>query len=100
MNPRQLFVLIVGLACLVLAGVRIAKNFSPTPTEIAAAKNRVIWRCRADGYETNLTVAEIDKFFADGKWRLDATNAAVKLVECPKCGKIELEQLSVPVAQK
>ncbi len=103
MNPRQLIVLILGVACLVFAGIQLHRMFGPTTAEKIAARNRVTWRCRADGYETNLTVAEIDRLFNDGKWRFDATNMAVKLVACPKCGQIELEQISIrvdPAARK
>lgn len=100
MQGRQIIILAIAVVCLVFAGIRLARVFRTSVPERVDSMYRVTWRCRGDGYETNLTVREIDQLFTDNKWRLDPNNMAIKLVACPKCGKIQLEQMSIPVSQE
>ena len=97
MALRQLLLLGVAIICLLFAGFR----FFGHPRRNAPVAGRPVyvqtWRCRADGFVTNLTLAEIDRIYAEGKTRSDPNNLAIKLYACPKCGKLELEQTAVPV---
>ena len=101
MGTRQIIFLLIGIAAIGFAGVRIAKLFGRSDAEKKAAViYRQTWRCRADGYETNLAPEEVSQLFTADKWRLDPTNMSVKLFACPKCGKIELEQIGERVDQR
>ena len=98
MNGRNVAFLLVAIVCLVFAGTRISKLFSHhRPNYGLPPDMRRTWKCRADGYTTNFTSAEIDALFAAKKIQMDPQNLAIQLYECPKCGKIQMEQVVLKV---
>ena len=90
MSIRQVIVLVIAAVCLVMAGIRIAKSLGLGGSGSSKGFHET-WRCRGDGYMTNMTLAELDAQVEAGTTREDPTNAVPTIMKCPKCGKIALE---------
>jgi hypothetical protein len=101
MATRQLIILTVGVVCLAWGGLRIMKLFDHKRENGGLRPGFVrTWQCRTDGYVTNLTIAEVDRICAEGKVRLDPTNLAERLYECPKCRQMELQSVVLQVGRE
>ena len=89
----------VGMFALLAAGVSGCK---PKVHPADAAKGYdVFWRCRKDGATTNWSALEVRQMMGEGKYRQEETPLPIFLLPCPKCGKMEMEQVfTSPPAEK
>lgn len=60
----------------------------------APAGHSQIWRCRGNGFETNLTPEQVGAAMSSGRTRRDPANPYIELLPCPDCGKVELESIT------
>lgn len=95
MGSRQIIVLLLGLACLAFAGTRFLRLFTPKPGTGAPPGTHQVFRCRVDGTETNLKPEELGRLIAEKRVAHDPKNPFNELYPCPKCGKLELEIVTV-----
>ncbi len=96
MNARAVGMLVLAVGALGWGALRFvhlrqAQRIGRGPPPGYAAT----WRCRATGFTTNLAPDEVAARIATKRFRADPANPALTLVECPDCGKVELEAATV-----
>ena len=95
MEQRNVMMAVFIAVCVGLAAWRVAAWHAAQRKLVAPPPGHSqTWRCRADGYETNMTPAEILAQIKEKRTRRDRKDPVLELFTCPKCGKQELEVIT------
>lgn len=95
MNARNLLLGGVILGSLIFTSLQIASCTRDRDRRHSApAGHTQVWRCRANGFETNLTPGQVSEAIRSGRTIRDPANPYIELFPCPDCGKTQLESIT------
>jgi hypothetical protein len=66
---------------------------SSAPKGKKAPPPEVFWRCRGDGYRTNLAALTVRQMMGSNQYRYVEGDMPHYLLKCPACGRMEMEQI-------
>ena len=95
MGAKNLLLAAGVLAALIVSSLQIASCMKDSGRRHAVpAGHSQVWRCRANGFETNLTPAQVSEAIRAGRTVRDPANPYIELFPCPDCGKTQLESIT------